>query len=52
MIGERRKGAVVTRFKVQSYHLHADTKMNYEGVSKSFRTESVTKYTLTFVITR
>jgi hypothetical protein len=25
---------------------------NYEGVSKSFRTESITKYTLTFGITR
>jgi hypothetical protein len=24
---------------------------NYEGVSKSFRTESITKYTLTFGIT-
>jgi len=24
----------------------------YEGVSKSFRTESITKYTLTFGITR
>jgi hypothetical protein len=24
----------------------------YEGVSKSFRTESMTKYTLTFGITR
>jgi hypothetical protein len=24
----------------------------YEGVSKSFRTESITKYKLTFVITR
>jgi hypothetical protein len=58
MVTKRRNKNAKTSGEPEYYFLEPlspsleDKCSNYEGVSKSFRTESITKYTLTFGITR